>query len=52
MHTTVFCSNLPAGDRGVTSALACPNADAVVNQMLFEIENLFRIVAPLPPTRL
>ena len=42
----------PAGDRGVTSALDCPRAEATTNQTLFETENLFLTVAPLPPTKL
>ena len=43
---------LPDGDLGVTSALDCPNAEAITNQILFETENLLRTVAPLPPTKL
>ena len=36
---------LPDGDLGVTSALDCPNAEAITNQILFETENLLRTVA-------
>ena len=43
---------LPDEDFGVTSALDCPNAEAITNQILLEIENLFLTVAPLPLTKL